>query len=98
MLHVQNLRKSFGATTVLEDVSCVLNDGEHVGLIGPNGTGKSTLVKCIVGVDSPDAGTVVLTPQGASIGYLPQSFAEQAEQTIAQVIAAAQADFSKAEA
>jgi ATP-binding cassette subfamily F protein 3 len=97
VLHVQNLRKSFGATTVLEDVSFILNDAEHAGLIGPNGTGKSTLVRCIVGIEQPDAGAIVLTPTNATIGYLPQSFAEQAGHTIAQVIATAQGDFSRAE-
>jgi len=98
VLHVQNLRKSFGATPVLEDVTFVLNDGEHVGLIGPNGTGKSTLVRCLVGVEQPDSGTIVLAPPNTSIGYLPQSFAELSTTTIAEVVASAQREFTDAEA
>jgi ATP-binding cassette subfamily F protein 3 len=93
MLQVQNLHKTFGVTTVLDDLSFVLNDGEHVGLIGPNGSGKSTLLRCIVGAEQPDRGSVVLSPTGARVGYLPQSFAEHGERTFADV----QADFLSAE-
>ena len=74
MLQVQGLRKSYGAATILNDISFVINRGERVGLIGPNGTGKSTLLRIIVGQEQPDAGAVVRTPPDLTIGYLPQSF------------------------
>jgi ATPase subunit of ABC transporter with duplicated ATPase domains len=92
VLHVRNLHKSVGATTVLADVSFVLNDAEHVGLIGPNGPGKSTLLRCLVGAEAPDSGSVVLTPTGARVGYLPQAFAESEARSLGEVVAAAQAD------
>jgi ATP-binding cassette subfamily F protein 3 len=85
VLHVQNLRKSYGATTVLEDVSFVLNEGERIGLIGPNGAGKSTLLRCLVGDEQPDSGRIVLTPGDARIGYLAQAYVEDDERTFAQI-------------
>ncbi|HTD76442.1 MAG TPA: ATP-binding cassette domain-containing protein, partial [Chloroflexota bacterium] len=98
MLHVQNLSKSYGVATVLADVTFVLNDGERVGLISPNGTGKSTLLRCLVGAEPADSGTLVLTPVGSRIGYLPQAFAEAEARTLGEVVAAAQADLHAAEA
>jgi ATP-binding cassette subfamily F protein 3 len=98
MLQVQHLRKSFGATTVLDDVSFVLNDGERVGLIGPNGTGKSTLLRCVVGEEQADAGTIVLNPPGARIGYLAQAFGEGDRRSVGELVADAQADLRAAEA
>jgi len=86
MLQVHHLRKSYGAITILEDVSFVLNDGERIGLIGPNGTGKSTLLRCITGAEEPDSGRIVLTPTGANVGYLPQDFGSTERRSIAEVV------------
>jgi ATP-binding cassette, subfamily F, member 3 len=97
LLQVQRLRKDYGATTILSDITFIINNGEHVGLIGPNGAGKSTLLRCIIGQERPDGGTIVLAP-GAQIGYLAQSFEQLLGQTIGAAIASAQADLTTAEA
>src|SRR5215212_4371934 len=99
MLQVHNLSKSYGITTVLAGINLIVNDGEHVGLIGPNGAGKSTLLRCIIGQEQPDSGAVTLSPAGASLGYVPQSFGELlGDRSIAEVVAEAQAEYVAAEA
>lgn len=71
MLHVSQLSKSYGVTTILDDVSFVLNRGERAGLVGVNGAGKTTLLRIIAGIEQPDAGFARLDAH-ATIGYLPQ--------------------------
>ena len=97
MLQVQNLHKSYGAATVLAGASFILNDKEHTGLVGPNGSGKSTLLRCITGEEQPDAGGIVLSPRGATIGYLPQALGTIAGLTVGQAVAGAQAELAAAE-
>ena len=82
MLQGQHLRKSYGAVTVISDVSFILNDNQHVGLIGPNGVGKSTLLRCLIGVEPLDAGTIVKSPPDLSIGYLAQAFGDLGERSV----------------
>ncbi|MFN8477596.1 MAG: ABC-F family ATP-binding cassette domain-containing protein [Kouleothrix sp.] len=99
MLQVQNLHKSYGIATVLAGVSFIINDGEHVGFIGPNGVGKSTLLRCLIGQETPDRGSVIFAPAGQTLGYIPQSFADTlGTRTLAEVLAEAQAEFVAAEA
>jgi D-xylose transport system ATP-binding protein len=58
VLEVQGLRKQYGATTALRDVSLELREKEVLALLGDNGAGKSTLIKILSGVVSPDAGEI----------------------------------------
>jgi len=97
MLQGQHLRKSYGAVTVISDVSFILNDHQHVGLIDPNGVGKSTLLRCLIGAEQLDAGTIVKSPPNLSIGYLAQSFGDLGERSAGEVVAAARADVLQAE-
>ncbi len=57
----RNITKSFGRTTVLNDVNFTVDDGEVVSLVGPSGTGKSTLLAIIGGLTAPDTGTIERT-------------------------------------
>lgn len=71
LISCQELSKSFGARPLFGGLSFGLFKGERTGLIGPNGTGKSTLLKILAGLETPDAGS--LAPRrGLRIGYLPQ--------------------------
>ena len=70
-LTAQHLRKAFGPQVVLEDATFTLPRREKIGLIGANGTGKSTLAKILAGVEKPDGGTLSLR-RGLTIRYLAQ--------------------------
>jgi len=72
MLTVQNISKSFGIEVILNEVSFTLNSGERLGLVGPNGCGKTTLLRIITGQLAPDSGSVRFNPARLSMGYLPQ--------------------------
>lgn len=61
LLSAQNLSKTYLERTVLDDVSFFLNEGDRVGIVGINGTGKSTLLRILAGVEEPDSGTVIRT-------------------------------------
>ena len=62
MLQVSNIHKSFAGDVILDGVSFTINRGERAGLIGPNGCGKTTLLRIILGQESPDRGSVRLGP------------------------------------
>ena len=72
MLFVRNLSKSYGAITVLDDISFVINPNDRVGVVGSNGVGKTTLLSILVGQESPDSGSYSFVPS-TEVGYLPQT-------------------------
>jgi branched-chain amino acid transport system ATP-binding protein len=63
-IRVENLSAGYGAVQVLHGISLTLDDGETVTLLGANGNGKSTLMKCIMGIVKPSAGRVVANLDG----------------------------------
>jgi len=63
ILHLENIRKSFGGLLVLADIDLSVEQGQIVGLIGPNGAGKSTLFNIITTIYKPDAGDIFLNQQ-----------------------------------
>jgi ATP-binding cassette subfamily F protein 3 len=72
MLQVNHLSKRYGDDVILDGVSFVVNPTDRVGLIGPNGCGKTTLLRCIIGAEQPDGGGVTLSPPDLRLGYLAQ--------------------------
>ncbi len=82
---VDHLQKSYGAKSLLEDVSFIINEGEHVGLIGQNGTGKSTLLSILAGVDFAESGDIT-TSNDYRIGYLSQQPELDDEDTIFEAL------------
>ncbi|OOZ38699.1 ATP-binding cassette domain-containing protein, partial [Solemya elarraichensis gill symbiont] len=77
MIEIDNVSFSFGEIPVLRDVSLNVEAGEFIGLVGPNGGGKSTLVRLIAGLIEPDIGKVKVLGKAprhsrSAIGYVPQ--------------------------
>src|SRR5205823_5393935 len=61
-----------GATEVLSRASLTVGEGSRIGVVGPNGVGKTTLLRLLAGLEEPERGRVRLSPPGLSVGYLPQ--------------------------
>ena len=83
MIHVEHLRKRFGAVTAVDDVTFDAGDGAITGLLGPNGAGKTTTLRMLYAVMAPDAGAIridgvdaVASPQEAQarLGVMPDGF------------------------
>ncbi len=71
MISINNLNIQYGKKHLFKDVSARINNGDRIGLIGVNGTGKSTLLKLIAGINESDSG-VIVRGKNVTIGYLPQ--------------------------
>jgi ATP-binding cassette subfamily F protein uup len=72
LLIAEKISKSYNEKILLRNVVLGINSGDKIGLIGINGTGKSTLLKIIAGLETPDSGTVTKSG-GVRVGYLPQN-------------------------
>jgi ATP-binding cassette subfamily F protein 3 len=81
LISLSRIRKSFGSRTVFQDVSFQLNAAEKVGLVGRNGTGKTTLMRMITGDLEPDDGHVARVPQ-ARMGFMEQMTRVEPERTV----------------
>ncbi len=87
MLTAHHLTKTFGVETLLDSISFSLNPGERMGLVGPNGCGKTTLLRLLAGLDSPDSGVVQLNPPDLRVGYLPQGLDTERVETLGAFLA-----------
>ncbi len=81
MITILNLSKNYGKKTLFQNISITINEGEKIGLIGPNGTGKSTLFSLILGEVEPSSGDVQVN-RNLRIGYLPQESSFHSERTV----------------
>ena len=94
MIEIKNLTKKFNKFTALNQVNISFNDGHSVALIGPNGCGKTTLIKCILGLNVVEDGDILVNNESVkehylyrkNIGYMPQIGRYPENMTIAQTI------------
>lgn len=85
LLTAEHLSKNYGTRQLLDDTTLYLNDGEKMGLIGVNGTGKSTLLRILAGQEPPDAGAVT-RKAGLHIAYLPQAPEMDGQRTVLEQV------------
>jgi ATPase subunit of ABC transporter with duplicated ATPase domains len=81
-LHARSLTVSLGPSIVLDEIDLDVVPGRRIGLTGPNGVGKSTLLRALAGAIHPDRGTVTATPPGAAIGHLLQEHERRVDETV----------------
>lgn len=94
MIITKNITKKFGKLTALDNVSVTFSKGECIALLGPNGCGKTTLIKSLLGMVVPDSGTIHFNDElitnkwmyRSHIGYMPQIGRYPENMTIANVI------------
>ena len=85
LLSIENLAKSYGERVLFEKGSFGVDEGDKIGLIGINGTGKSTFLKVVAGVEPPDAGKINWS-SNVRVGWLPQNPDFNAESTVLEQV------------
>ena len=85
MLTVRHIGKSYGAITVLDDISFIVDSNDRIGIVGSNGVGKTTLLNILIGQESTDAASFSFIPR-TEVGYLPQTTPEFSGHTLQDLI------------
>jgi phospholipid/cholesterol/gamma-HCH transport system ATP-binding protein len=60
IIEIKDLRKSYGENHVLDGFNMVLNEGENLVIMGKSGSGKSVMIKCLIGLEQPDSGSIIV--------------------------------------
>ncbi|MGH9105164.1 MAG: ABC-F family ATP-binding cassette domain-containing protein [Acidimicrobiales bacterium] len=96
VLSAAHVCKDIAGRRVLDDISLVVGPGTRLGVVGPNGVGKSTLLRLLAGIDKPTSGRVEVSTATATVGYLAQqperSWSEQVRSYLARATGVAEAD------
>ncbi len=79
--------KHYGAHVILDQVTLTVGPKARIGLVGPNGVGKTTLLRIVAGLDSPDAGTVTRAPERLTVGYLEQERSAEPDVSVLATLA-----------
>lgn len=72
MLEIKNIKKSFGQTDVLHDVSLSVNKGDVIAILGPSGSGKTTLLRCLNFLEKADGGTMTFDDETIDLHKVPK--------------------------
>ena len=85
-LTATSITRYLGGRVILRDVSLVVGPETRLGIVGPNGVGKSTLLRILAGLDRPDAGVVDVAPRTATVGYLAQEPARSDTESVSGLL------------
>ena len=86
-LHARGITVHFGPVIALDGVDLLAAPGDRIGIVAPNGTGKTTLLRVLAGELMPDAGSVTLSPRAATVGHLHQEPQRRTDETVRQALA-----------
>src|SRR5262245_43047980 len=93
---INNLTRTYGGRTIFSSLSWSIQDDEKIGLVGPNGIGKSTLLRTLAGLEPPDGGAVTLR-RGVRVAYLPQEYSGQPGRGVLDELLSARQDLGELE-
>jgi ATPase subunit of ABC transporter with duplicated ATPase domains len=86
-IDLRRLGFGYGPRPVLHDVTATIGAGARVAIVGPNGVGKSTLLRLVAGLEHPESGSVTVHPADATVGFLPQERDRRPDETLAHYLA-----------
>ena len=97
LLNLDKISKSFGTRALFTDLCLTVNEGDRIGIIGDNGTGKTTLTKIMVNLESADTGNIAIR-KSLKTAYIPQVSNYPADATVWDIVAGrATTDFKNAD-